>query len=213
LPYSGTFLGVSYHANIRHILDPGRSAITVELQLDSEGVVGPNMTKVKTDSRAAAFLEAAMVEKIMKSYLVMVGSQTKSSVFIAVPHHVQRQELLNRINLEKLMEQYPKIDIKVCFALFDESMLISELGYLYSVHRWVVALSRARCKTVLMMTPELRSPKLIGESGNNAKASSLESLDGWGLLQAFEKFATEHGGKLVWPLSEAFLSEIGMDAF
>ncbi|KAG0050607.1 Tripartite DNA replication factor [Gryganskiella cystojenkinii] len=229
LPYSGQFLGASYPADLRHVLDPERSAIAIELQL-AENSTGRNMTKVQSDSRAAAYLEAAMVDGIVKSYLEMVGPQTASSVFVAVPHHIQRQAIQSRISLPTLEEQYPLIQIKVdtiekmqgqeadlvvvCFALFDESQLMGEIEYLYSVHRWVVALSRARCKTVLLMTPQLRSPKLVSGTGTNkARASSLGSLDGWGLLQAFEKYAQSHDGKFVWPVSETLLREIGMDSF
>jgi len=224
LPYSGTFLGASLPKEIRHILDPERSAIAVELQIE-KGASGPNMTKLKTDSRAAAFLEAVFVSAIVEDYLKTVGTQTGSSVFVAVPHHIQRQAILNQMNITALTEEYPLIQLKVdtiekmqgqeadlvvvCFA---ESMLVGELEYMYSVHRWVVALSRARCKTVLMMTPELRTPKLLG-GASKAKASSLESLDGWGLLQAFEKYAVSLGGKLELPINETLLCEVGMDAF
>ncbi|GJJ68960.1 hypothetical protein EMPS_01306 [Entomortierella parvispora] len=227
LPYSGTFLGASLTKEIRYILDPERSAIAVELQIE-RGASGPNLTKLKTDSRAAAFLEAVFVSDIVEGYLKMVGTLTTSSVFVAVPHHIQRQAILNQMNVAALMEEYPLINLKVdtiekmqgqeadlvvvCFAFFDESMLVGELEYMYSVHRWVVALSRARCKTVLMMTPELRAPKLLGGT-SKAKASSLESLDGWGLLQAFEKYAVGLGGKLELPINEDVLCEAGMDAF
>lgn len=227
LPYSGTFLGASLTENVRRILDPERSAIAVELQIE-KGASGPNTTKLRTDSRAAAFLEAAWVSGIIEGYLQTVGTQTLSSVFVAVPHHIQRQAILNQVNVSALTEQYPYIQLKVdtiekmqgqeadlvvvCFAFFDESMLVGELEYMYSVHRWIVALSRARCKTVLMMTPELRSPKLLGGT-SKAKASSMESLDGWGLLQAFEKYAVSLGGKLEFPINEALLCDVGMDAF
>jgi len=227
LPFSGEFLGASLPKDIRYILDPKRSAIAVELQIE-KGASGPNLTKLKTDSRAAAYLEAIFVSGIVEGYLKTVGTQTLSKVFVAVPHHIQRQAVLNQMNLPDLMQQYPYIELKVdtiekmqgqeadlvvvCFAFFDESMLVGELEYMYSVHRWVVALSRARCKTVLMMTPELRSPRLLG-GPVKARAKSLESLDGWGLLQAFEKYSVSLGGKLELPITEAMLCEVGMDEF
>src|SRR5690606_18400155 len=134
--------------------------------------------KVRNEIRLAANVEAVFVAGIVEYYLEMVGQDTVTSLFIVVPHHIQRLAILNRVDLTQWKEQYPFAEIKidtiekmqgqeadlvvVCFGIFDDFTLLSEQDFLYSVHRWIVALSRARCKTVLLMTPELRMPKLVG---------------------------------------------------
>ncbi|KAF9987191.1 Tripartite DNA replication factor [Mortierella antarctica] len=223
LPYSGVFRGLSLPPQIRQILDPARSAICIELQLENSQ--SQEITKVRTDARVGAAVEAAFVAGIVECYLEMVGVSTVTSLFVAVPHHVQRLAALNKIQVPELEKKYPLAKIKVdtiekmqgqeadmvvaCFALFDDEMVANELQYLYSVHRWIVTLSRARCKTVLLMTPQLRAPKIIGSAGRT-RPSDHESLDGWGLLQAFERYADGLGGKVVWPVSEALLCGMGV---
>ncbi|KAF9198227.1 Tripartite DNA replication factor [Haplosporangium sp. Z 27] len=224
LPYGGGFRGSSLPMQIRRILDPDRSAVCVELQLSGD-IKSPVISKMKNDTRAAAFLEAVFVAGILECYLQMVGTDTVTSIFVAVPHHIQRLAILDRIKMPELEQKYPSAVIKVdtvekmqgqeadmvivCFALFDDFTLVNELAHLYSVHRWIVALSRARCKTVLLMTPELKAPKIISGVGK-ANPSDLESLDGWGLLQAFEKYSIQLGGKAGWPITEDFLLGIGI---
>ncbi|KAF9116301.1 Tripartite DNA replication factor [Mortierella sp. AM989] len=222
LPYSGGFRGSTFPLEIRRILDPEISAVCIELQL-ADDMNCSEIFKVKNDTRAAAYLEATFVGGILDYYLEKVGQDTITSVFVAVPHHTQRLAILNRIRLPELEQKYPMAQIKVdtvekmqgqeadfvivCFGLFDDFTLVNELSYLFSVHRWIVALSRARCKTVLLMTPELKSPKIISGTGR-ANPRALESLDGWGLLQAFEKYAAHLGGKVEWPISQEFLQGI-----
>ncbi|KAG0365645.1 Tripartite DNA replication factor [Gamsiella multidivaricata] len=223
LPYSGGFRGSSFPPEIRRTLDPDRSAICIELQLTDDAC--QESVSVRSDSRAAAYLEAVFVAGIVEYYLEMVGQDTITSLFVAVPHHIQRLAILDKIQLPELEQKYPLAQIKVdtiekmqgqeadlvvvCFALFNESTLVNEFAYLYSVHRWIVALSRARCKTVLLSTPQLKSPNIMGGAGK-ANPGDLESLDGWGLLQAYDKYAEDLGGKLVWPVSREFLQGIGM---
>lgn len=176
--------------------------------------------KVRNDIRVAASVEASLVVGLVASYLEMVGWDTVTTLFVAVPHHVQRIAILDKVEKAGLVTAFPmaliKVDtiekmqgqeadmVVVCFGMFDEFTLVNELAYLYSVHRWIVALSRARCKTVLLMTPEIKAPRIIGGPGKT-DAGSLERLDGWGLLQAFEKYAEGLGGKFVWPMSDEFL--------
>lgn len=224
LPYGGGLRGSSFPDEVRRVLDPGRSAICIELKLTDDRTCREAI-KVRSNSRAAACLEAEFVAGIVVCYLEMVGQATATSLFVAVPHHTQRLSILNKIRPPELEKTYPLAQIKVdtiekmqgqeadlvvvCFALFDDFTLVNELGYLYSVHRWIVALSRARCKTVLLMTPELKAPKIMGGTGK-ADPSDLEVLDGWGLLQAFERYAEDSGGKFVWPVNQDFLRAIGM---
>ncbi|KAF9994161.1 hypothetical protein BGZ65_010236, partial [Modicella reniformis] len=159
LPFSGEFRGSSFPGEIRRILDPDRSAVCIELQLTNDKTC-QEAIKVRSDPRAAAYLEAVFVAGIVEFYLEMVGKNTATSLFVAVPHHIQRLAILDKIQLPELEKKYPLAEIKVdttekmqgqeadlvvvCFALFDDFMLVNELAYLYSVHRWIVALSRAR---------------------------------------------------------------------
>ncbi|KAI8599356.1 hypothetical protein EDD21DRAFT_162185 [Dissophora ornata] len=227
LPYGSGFRGSAFPAEIRRILDPDRSAICIELQLTDDNKC-LEAIKVRNDSRAAAYLEATFVAGIVEYYLELVGQDTSTSLFVVVPHHTQRLAILDKIRLPDLKQKYPMAQVKVdtvekmqgqeadmvvvCFALFDEFALVNELGYLYSVHRWIVALSRARCKTVLLMSPQLKSPRIIGGSGK-VNPVVLESLDGWGFLQAYEKYAQKLGGKLKWPITQEFLKGIGLGDF
>ncbi|KAG0006117.1 Tripartite DNA replication factor [Entomortierella chlamydospora] len=224
LPYSGGYAGSSIPMQFRRILDPSISAVCIELQLAGD-IKCPEAVRVKSDNRVAAYLEATFVAGILDYYLEMVGKDTVTSLFVAVPHHVQRLAIIDKLRLPELEQKYPMAQIKVdtiekmqgqeadmmivCFALFDDTTLVNELTHLYSIHRWIVALSRARCKTVLLMTPELKSPRIISGTGK-ASPSELERLDGWGLLQAFEKYAAQLGGKAEWPITQNFLRGIGI---
>ncbi|KAF9132533.1 Tripartite DNA replication factor [Mortierella sp. 14UC] len=225
LPYSESVVrGVSFPSEIRRVLDPSLSAICIELQL-TEDIQSTQAAKVRNDIRVAASVEASLVVGIVESYLVMVGQDTVTTLFVAVPHHVQRLAILDKVEKAGLVAAYPmaliKVDtiekmqgqeadmVVVCFGMFDEFTLVNELAYLYSVHRWIVALSRARCKTVLLMTPEIKAPRIIGGPGKT-DTGSLERLDGWGLLQAFERYAEGLGGKCVWPLNDEFLQGVGI---
>ncbi|KAK5798768.1 P-loop containing nucleoside triphosphate hydrolase protein [Linnemannia elongata] len=220
LPYSENVArGLSLPSEIRRILDPSLSAVCIELQL-TEDPHSTQAIKVRNDIRVAASVEASLVVGLVASYLEMVGWDTVTTLFVAVPHHVQRIAILDKVEKAGLVTAFPmaliKVDtiekmqgqeadmVVVCFGMFDEFTLVNELAYLYSVHRWIVALSRARCKTVLLMTPEIKAPRIIGGPGKT-DAGSLERLDGWGLLQAFEKYAEGLGGKFVWPMSDEFL--------
>ncbi|KAG0278089.1 Tripartite DNA replication factor [Linnemannia exigua] len=225
LPYSENVVrGMSFPSEIRRILDPSLSAICIELQL-TEDLESTQAVKVRNDIRVAASVEASLVVGIVEAYLVMVGQDTVTTLFVAVPHHVQRLAILDKVEKAGLEAAYPmaliKVDtiekmqgqeadmVVVCFGMFDEFTLVNELAYLYSVHRWIVALSRARCKSVLLMTPEIRAPRIIGGPGKT-DAGSLERLDGWGLLQAFERYAEGLGGKCVWPINDEFLQGVGI---
>ncbi|KAF9301843.1 Tripartite DNA replication factor [Mortierella antarctica] len=218
LPY-GEFRGMSFPSEIRKILDQDRSATCVELQLTTDPQCQA-AAKVRANTRSAAVVEAAFVAGLVDYYLTMVGAQTVTSVFVAVPHHVQRLAILNMVDLDRLAQDYPLAKIKVDtiekvqgqeadfvvvgFALFGDATVTKELRHLYSVHRWVVALSRARCKTVLLMTPEMLSPRIVG-GGSSPSAADMDYLDGWGLLHSFEKYSRESGGKTVWPIGREFL--------
>ncbi|KAF9023518.1 Tripartite DNA replication factor [Haplosporangium bisporale] len=218
LPY-GEFRGMSFPAEIRKILDRDLSATCVELQLTTDRQCQAAV-KVRANTRTAAIVEAAFVAGLVDYYLTMVGAQTVTSVFVAVPHHVQRLAILNAVDLDRLAQDYPLAKIKVDtiekmqgqeadfvvvgFALFGDATVTKELRHLYSVHRWVVALSRARCKTVLLMTPEMLSPRIV-DGGSSPSAADMDYLDGWGLLHAFEKYSRETGGKTVYPIGREFL--------
>ncbi|KAG0338706.1 hypothetical protein BG000_003518 [Podila horticola] len=218
LPY-GESRGMSFPADIRKILDQDQSATCVELQLTTDHQCQAAV-KVRANTRTAAKLEAVFVAGLVEYYLTMVGTQTVTSVFVAVPHHVQRLAILNVVDLDRLAQDYPLAKIKVDtiekmqgqeadfvvvgFALFGDATVAKELRHLYSVHRWVVALSRARCKTVLLMTPEMLSPRIVG-GGSSPSAADMDYLGGRGLLQSFEKYARESGGKTVWSIGREFL--------
>ncbi|KAF9583687.1 hypothetical protein BGW38_008857, partial [Lunasporangiospora selenospora] len=150
LPYSGSFRGMTVVPEIRKILDPAHSAICIELQLTKDpGCL--EAKRIRNDSRVAASLEALFVAGTVESYLEMVGPQTATSIFIAVPHHVQRIAIREKVSVQTLAEQYPLAKIKIdtiekmqgqqadivlaCFGMFDEAMLLAELEFLYSVHR------------------------------------------------------------------------------
>ncbi|KAG0266008.1 hypothetical protein BG011_003658 [Mortierella polycephala] len=224
LPYSGALRGMSFPAEIRQVLDPERSAICIELQL-TEDKQCREAVMVRNEVRLAVNVEAAFVAGIVEYYLEMVGQNTVTSLYIVVPHHVQRLAILNKVNLTQLQGQYPLAEIKidtiekiqgqeadfviVCFGIFDDFTLLSEQEFVYSVHRWVVALSRARCKSVLFMTPELRTPKIIGGT-RRSRPTDQKTMDGWGLLQAYEKYSESLGGKMVWPINEMLLKSLGI---
>ncbi|KAF9933357.1 Tripartite DNA replication factor [Linnemannia zychae] len=225
LPYSENVArGISIPSDLRPVLDPSISAVCIELRL-TDNQHSALAANVRNDIHIAATIEASFIAGIVEAYLVMVGESAVTTLFVAVPHHVQRLAILNKIEETGFTASYPNALIKVdtiekmqgqeadmvivCFAMFDEFTLVNELAYLYNIHRWIVALSRARCKTVLLMTPEIKAPRIIGGTGK-VNVGSLQRLDGWGLLQAFEKYAEELGGKLVWPLKDELLRGMGI---
>ncbi|KAF9159765.1 Tripartite DNA replication factor [Actinomortierella ambigua] len=320
LPYSTTF-DWNVAPNLRTILDPSRSAVCVELAVTGPGRLA---TMARTDNREGAKIEAKFVAGIAEAYLQAVGRTTKTSLFIAVPHHVQRMAILRAVSQvqssattsttaskttswssppsstsswESIQVMYPNATIKIdtiekmqgqeadlviaCFALFDENALLSQMEFLYNINRWVVGLSRARCKTIVMVSPEILAPKMIMGSSSTPSSSSFESRkkasatttsptstrssskfpplksrrqsqqsihtnvarqtvvpmemngtgqaasisqrpavrasdeaskDGWGLLRAFEEYATSLGAKQTWPLTEEVLQGLDLDS-
>ncbi|KAF9425134.1 Tripartite DNA replication factor [Entomortierella beljakovae] len=221
LPYSSEFFKSSTPMAIQQVLDPDVSAISVELQLPKDNE-SPQVVQVKKDSRTAAFVESLFVAGIVEYYLLRVGKYTSTKIFIVVPHHIQRLAILDKFRLSSLKENYPMANIKVdtvdkmqgqqadmvivCFVFFNETVLTNELTHLYSIGRWIVALSRAHCKTVLLMTPELIIPKIIG--AGTASPQVLEKMGGLDVLQWYEEYSKSIGGKLVWPVTQDFLQGI-----
>ncbi|KAG0331072.1 Tripartite DNA replication factor, partial [Podila humilis] len=86
---------------IRKILDKDRSATCVELQLTTE-VNNAAAAKVRNNTRSAAIVEAAFVAGLVDYYLTMVGPHTMTSIFVAIPHHIQRLATLNWVDLDRL---------------------------------------------------------------------------------------------------------------
>ncbi|KAF9430698.1 Tripartite DNA replication factor [Podila epigama] len=223
LPY-GSNRGMTLHPEIRKALDPEHSAVCIELQLTSDPASEVTQ-KVRTNTRTAALIEGVVVAALLESYLTMVGVSTITSVFVAIPHHVQRLAIRHAVDLPKLEQKFPLAHIKidtvekmqgqeadlviVGFAMFGDGTVAKELRHLFSVHRWVVALSRARCKTILLITPELLTPRIMGGT-ERVNAADMDYLDGWGMLRAFDQYAQSTGGKSKWPIGSEFLAHLSL---
>ncbi|CAB4389659.1 unnamed protein product [Rhizophagus irregularis] len=188
---------------IRKILSPDSAITLVKLSLDKNIELEEDPRILSSGLLSDQFLqaEADVVAKITSAYFdtpKTIQGMKKQSLFIVTPHHRQRHAIQSRlvkylndqdINLqintvEKMQGQEADLVIS-CFGFLDLNEISRESEFLFDRNRWNVAISRARCKVIVITTDEMLYPKSI-EIFANKKTS-----EGWVFLSMVEKWVRD----------------------
>lgn len=188
---------------IRKILSPDSAITLVKLSLGKNIELEEDPRVLSSGLLSDQFLqaEADVVAKITSAYFdtpKTIQGMKKPSLFIVTPHHRQRHAIQSRlvkylndqdINLqintvEKMQGQEADLVIS-CFGFLDLNEISRESEFLFDRNRWNVAISRARCKVIVITTDEMLYPKSI-EIFANKKTS-----EGWVFLSMVEKWVRD----------------------
>ncbi|RIB26034.1 hypothetical protein C2G38_2164525 [Gigaspora rosea] len=184
--------------DIRNILSPETAITLVKLSLQNNGQDNSQSISGLL-SEKVLHAEADVVAKIVTSYFDSLRKpdlqDRKPSLFIVTPHHRQRQAVQSRLNeylsnpkynlkintVEKMQGQEADLVI-ACFVFLDQNEIVRESDFLFDRNRWNVAISRARCKIVLLTTHEMLYPK------NMNIFFQKKSSEGWVYLSMIESW-------------------------
>jgi hypothetical protein len=189
---------------VRRILSPDSAITLVKLSIAKNVELGDDPRISASGLLSDQFLqtEADVVAKITSAYFdsprTLRREAKKPSLFIVTPHHRQRYAIQSRlakymtnrdINLqintvEKMQGQEADLVIS-CFGFLDLNEITRESEFLFDRNRWNVAISRARCKVIVITTDEMLYPRSI-EIFANKKTS-----EGWVFLSMIEKWVKD----------------------
>ncbi|RIA89830.1 hypothetical protein C1645_806056 [Glomus cerebriforme] len=188
---------------IRKILSPDSAITLVKLAIDKNvELEDPRILTSGLLSDQFLQTEADVVAKITSAYFdspkKSQGEKSKPSLFIVTPHHRQRHAIQSRLvkymndqdvdlqinTVEKMQGREADLVIS-CFGFLDLNEITRESEFLFDRNRWNVAISRARCKVIVVTTDEMLYPKSI-EIFANKKTS-----EGWVFLSMVEKWVQD----------------------
>ncbi|KAI8578590.1 hypothetical protein K450DRAFT_246575 [Umbelopsis ramanniana AG] len=164
------------------------------------------ITLVKVQEKRNQMLqtEARVVATIVKwhlRYRIDVG-RPKPYAMIVTPHHRQRnavllwlkQEVNDGLVMVDTVEKMQGLECELVIACFTFLRAESEsaLDFLLDFRRWNVAVSRARCKVIVMTTDQMLLPR-----GMNV-FSKKETSEGWGFVSLLEQWASQHQAVVHW---------------
>ncbi|CAG8644517.1 16059_t:CDS:2, partial [Dentiscutata heterogama] len=189
---------------IRKILLPGTAINLVKLSLKNHEVIEFLSDKILRE-------EANAVAKIVSAYFDAPRQESdKPSLFIVTPHHRQRHAIKSKVTkylsnpeinlnintVEKMQGQEADLVI-ACFGFLDANEIARESDFLFDRNRWNVAISRARCKVILLTTEEILYPKSM-EIFANKKTS-----EGWVYVSMIESWVRQKGKEIIeWVVDE-----------
>ncbi|KAF0444406.1 P-loop containing nucleoside triphosphate hydrolase protein [Gigaspora margarita] len=193
---------------IRKILLPGSGITLVKLSLK-------NHEELESLSEKILRGEADVVAKIVSAYFDASRKTNqdsdKPSLFIVTPHHRQRCAITSRVTeylsnpefslnintVEKMQGQEADLVI-ACFGFLDVDEIARESNFLFDRNRWNVAISRARCKIILLTTEEVLYPKGMGIFTNK------KTSEGWIYISMIESWVQQQRkGIIEWVIDEA----------
>ncbi|RUS26791.1 AAA domain-containing protein [Jimgerdemannia flammicorona] len=147
--------------------------------------------------------EAQVVAPIVRAYIknLPVRTARKPPVFIVTPHHRQRvavssqlfpdlNDLVTVNTVEKMQGQEAELVI-ACFTFLSIKDQVS-VDFLLDFHRWNVAVSRARCKVIIVTTEAMLVPKGMDMFRKKTTA------EGWGFVWLLERWAKERESVVEW---------------
>lgn len=187
LTYTPSNLPSNHH--IDRILDPSHAITLVKLKFSTPNPPAYHILQSEADC----------IAPIIRSYLAGFppdAARRKPRAFVVTPHHRQRvaissllfpqHEGLVTVNtVEKMQGQEAEL-VVACFTF----LAIQDPGsmdFLLDFHRWNVAISRARCKVIVITTEELLVPEGMDMFRKKTTA------EGWGFVLLLEKWAREKG--------------------
>lgn len=182
----------------RYALDPKKAIIIIKLMPDV-CERSKNLAHISENSLPDKILqkEADAVVQITEAYFNSLQKRqgVKSSLFIVTPHHRQRctikLRLLHHISNPEIDLQIDTVErmqgkeaelVIVCFGFLDISEIKQESAFLFDFNRWNVAVSRAKCKVIVILTDEMLNPRNL-EIFTDKKTSR-----GWTFLNMIENW-------------------------
>ncbi|CAH1760618.1 8372_t:CDS:10, partial [Entrophospora sp. SA101] len=198
-------------------LNPAITLVKLTLTKDEEKKEKDTHPFTESMSRRLLKAEAQVVYEIVSAYFNVSRKQEKKypSLIVVTPHHRQRHAIQSRLStylqdpdiilqvntVEKMQGQESDIVI-ACFGFLDVNEISKETDFLFDCNRWNVAISRAKCKVVVITTDEMLYPQSL-EVFSNKKTS-----EGWVFLRMIEKWVQEkslelnkekkNGGLIEW---------------
>ncbi|OBZ87628.1 hypothetical protein A0J61_04322 [Choanephora cucurbitarum] len=185
---------------IQSILDPNKPIALVKVSSTSEGY-------------DAVKHEARIVCDIVTCYLAsctdhkLQDSIDEPKVMIVTPHHQQRIAIQNITGqfskvikvdtVEKMQGQECDLII-ACFSF--AKIHTNNHEFLRDFRRWNVALSRAKCKVIVLTVESLINPEPQGIF--RSFSHRLEPTDGWALLCLLQQWATKQNSDYEWRIDE-----------
>ncbi|KAI8967276.1 hypothetical protein BDF20DRAFT_901567 [Mycotypha africana] len=198
---------------IKSILDPSKPISLVKIVRNSSS--SSSMSDFHQDKEAVE-KEAEIVQTLIESYLCariknVDASQIPANhakqeplAMVVVPHHQQRVAIKRRIphfipvdTVEKMQGQECDLVI-ACFSCMNNTGRGKKTNeFLRDFRRWNVALSRARCKVIILTVDELLNPHPM-EGLLDSFTHTLEPTDGWALLCLLQDWAQSKNSLWTW---------------
>ncbi|CAG8439802.1 2567_t:CDS:10 [Acaulospora morrowiae] len=187
---------------VRRALDPNSAIDMVKITMaNHEPLADLRFPASVLSSEQFLQTEANVVAQIAVAYFSSPQPE-KPSLFVVTPHHRQRHAIRSRLleytsnpdfnlmidTVEKIQGQQADLVI-ACFCFFDANEIARESEFLFDRNRWNVAVSRARCKVIIITTDEMLYPKRM-EVFTNKRAS-----EGWVFLSMIESWVKNKMGK------------------
>ncbi|CAG8504339.1 2545_t:CDS:10 [Diversispora eburnea] len=193
--------------HIKNSLSPDKAIVMVKISLtDYEPPKDFRYPASGLLSEQFLRTEADVVSQIVTAYFDSPKKKRPQSIipslFVVTPHHRQRHAIKSRLQkyitdssvnlqintVEKMQGQEADIVI-ACFGFLDVNEISREFEFLFDRNRWNVAISRAKCKVIVITTDEMLYPRGM-EIFANKKTS-----EGWVFLSMIEKWVQEGKGK------------------
>ncbi|CAG8650801.1 7680_t:CDS:10, partial [Acaulospora colombiana] len=161
--------------HIRRALNPNNAISMIKISLVGYELPADTWFPVSGMS-SDKFLqtEADIVAQIVMEYFDSrrPPSEEEPSLFVVTPHHRQRHAIQSRLSeyisnpkfnlqintVEKMQGQEADLVI-ACFGFIDPNEIARESGFLFDRSRWNVAVSRAKCKVIIITTDEMLYPR------------------------------------------------------
>ncbi|CAO3639118.1 unnamed protein product [Mucor hiemalis] len=189
---------------IKSILDPSQSISLVKLKCTNENKMLYDMEEIEAkvvEQLVTAYLDT-QIENVSPSLIPINRDLNEPSLMIVTPHHKQRIAIQRRIpdgipidTVEKMQGQECDLII-ACFSCTSNKRF-GNYEFLRDFRRWNVALSRARCKVIILTVDDIINPNPT-EGILKSFGKTLEPTDGWALLCLLQQWAVEKNSIWNW---------------
>ncbi|KAI9264518.1 P-loop containing nucleoside triphosphate hydrolase protein [Helicostylum pulchrum] len=191
---------------IKSILNPDQSISLVKLECTEANQV---YNMVELEAKIVAHLVrvylTARSENVPDSLIPTNRDRDEPTVMIVTPFNKQRIAIQREVGgtipvdtVEKMQGQECDLII-ACFSCSNKRENVNE--FIRDFRRWNVALSRARCKVVILTVDDILNPN-ITKGLMESFGKTLEPTDGWALLRLLQNWAEEKNSSFEWPIDD-----------
>lgn len=191
---------------IKSILNPDQSISLVKLECTEANQV---YNMVELEAKIVAHLVrvylTARSENVPDSLIPANRDRDEPTVMIVTPFNKQRIAIQREVGgtipvdtVEKMQGQECDLII-ACFSCSNKRENVNE--FIRDFRRWNVALSRARCKVVILTVDDILNPN-ITKGLMESFGKTLEPTDGWALLRLLQNWAEEKNSSFEWPIDD-----------